>query len=106
MICLAGRINPAIIGLGLIFCCQLARVLTLAHGLEPGSQLVVNHPIQLISVQQRQGQAYGIAKFVSGPLSGRFQLSWSWARWQPQGSEIWQGHLNFGHSTLGLRLGI
>ena len=94
VICLAGRINPAIIGLGLVFCCQLARVLTLAHQVwEPGSQLVVNHPIQLISVQQRQGQAYGIAKFVSGPLSGRFQLSWSWARWQPQASEIWQAPL-------------
>ena len=25
VICLAGRINPAIIGLGLVFCCQLAR---------------------------------------------------------------------------------
>ena len=46
VICLAGRINPTTIGLGLVFCCQLARVVTLAHQVwEPGSQLVVNHPI-------------------------------------------------------------
>ena len=78
MLCLTGRLNRATLGLGLVFCWQLARVLSLAHQVwEPGSQLVVNHSIQLISVQQRQGQAFGIAKFVSSPLSGRFQLSWS-----------------------------
>lgn len=91
VICLGGRVNLSIVGLGLVFCCQLARVLALAHQVwQPGIQLVVNHPIKLISVQQHQGQAYAIAEFVSGPMSGRFQLSWGSTRWQPQPSEIWQ----------------